>query len=214
MASPMNPDSFGRSAEPNMASGIVAPQSGGVGAPAFMPIPGVFVLGLGHQARQGKDTAAKILVEAYPGLVQRFAFADDLYAVARVEHGMRTKDPRLLQWLGTEVYRRRDPDVWIRCVYSKLLDAMPRVAVVTDVRFPNELAFIQALGGVCWKVERQLADGSRFVDASRSASHPSETALDGAEWDQVLVNPNDEPDVFRERVLFAFAALKTAGRVG
>lgn len=171
----------------------------------FQPIPGTLVIGLGHKARHGKDSAARILMETFKG-VQRFSFADDLYAVCRVLHGMTLKDAPLLQRVGVE-YRERDEDVWVKAVYAKLLNERPRVAAITDVRFPNEMAFVRALGGVCWKVERRLLNGEVFIDPSRPASHISETALEHAAWDRVLVNPDGQPDVFRERVLCTFHAL-------
>lgn len=172
---------------------------------SFAPIPGTVVIGFGHKARHGKDSAARMLRETFAG-VKRFSFADDLYAVCRVLHGMTTKDAPLLQRVGVE-YRERDEQVWIRAVYAKLLAAPPRVAVITDVRFPNEFDFIKALGGVCWKVERRLSTGELFVDPSRSAAHVSETALDDAPWDRVIVNPDGEPETFRDRVLCAYSAL-------
>ena len=169
----------------------------------WRPINGVTVIGIGHKARHGKDTAARILQEQFPGLVRRFAFADDLYAVCRVMHGMSEKDGSLLQRVGIE-HRERDADVWIRSVHSKIADARPYVAVITDVRFPNEMAFVRALGGKCWKVERRLIDGSVYVDPSRTATHVSETAVDGEAWDRVIVNPDGGIEWFRERVLAAF----------
>jgi hypothetical protein len=168
----------------------------------YQPIDGVRVIGLGHKARHGKDTAAKVLIGEFEG-VERFAFADDLYAVCRVLHGMIGKDAPLLQRVGVEL-REKDPEIWVRSVYSKIVAARPAVAVITDVRFPNELAFVHALGGECWKVERELGDGAIYVDPSRPATHISETALDAAAWDRVIVNPDGDLERFRRRVRMAF----------
>jgi hypothetical protein len=172
----------------------------------FAPIPDTYVIGLGHKARHGKDSAARILMHAFPQSVQRFSFADDLYAVCRVLHGMTTKDAPLLQRVGVEMRETRDPLVWIRSVYHKIVEARPRVAVITDVRFPNELDFVRQLGGVCWKVTRVLPDGSPFVDPSRPAGHITETALDHADWDLAIENPDGDPETFRDSVLCAYMA--------
>jgi hypothetical protein len=178
----------------------------------WQPIEGTLVIGLGHRARHGKDTAAQILGAKYGA--RRFSFADDLYAVCRVLHGMTGKDAPLLQRVGVEM-RTRDENVWIRSVYSKILADRPSVAVITDVRFPNEFAFVKALGGVCWKVERRMPDGSLFVDPSRPATHISETALEGAAWDRVLVNPDGESFRFQAAVLGAFEdSWRACGWVG
>lgn len=117
------------------------------------------------------------------------------------------KDAPLLQRVGVAM-REDDPDVWIRSVYSKILAARPAVAVVTDVRFPNELDMIRAMGGEAWKVERRHADGSPFVDPSRPATHESETALDGAAWDRVIVNPDGDPWTFEWRIKMAYTVAR------
>lgn len=193
----------------------------------YRPIEGVRVIGLGHKARHGKDTAAKTLSHYLDG-VERFGFADDMYAICRVLYGMVGKDAPLLQVVGTEAFKLGktvtlpdgrvvapppgyvpDAEVWTRAVYSKILAARPRVAVITDVRFPNEMEFVKALGGECWKVERRLKDGSLYVDPSRPATHISETALDAATWDRVIVNPDGEQDEFQQLILSAFYESQT-----
>jgi hypothetical protein len=164
------------------------------GAPAwlalgaqFKPVDGVTVIGFGHKARHGKDTAVAAIVTAIPGAM-RFSFADDLYAVCRVLHGMTTKDAPLLQKVGLGMRETVDPAVWIKAVYAKILEHRPRIALISDVRFPNEMAFVKALGGTTVKVERRNERGGLFIDPSRPADHPSETALDDAEWDVTLTN--------------------------
>lgn len=181
----------------------------------WAPIPGTLVIGLGHRARHGKDSAARILIDTFgPGTVQRFSFADDLYAVCRVLHGMRGKDAPLLQRVGLEMRENVGRDVWVSAVYSKLLDARPPVAVITDVRFPNELDFVRALGGACWRVRRLLADGTPYVAPDRPADHVSEVALEHADWDLTIENPDGDPEEFRTRVLCAYQALVLAREEG
>lgn len=158
----------------------------------YLPIEGVTVIGLGHKARQGKDTTANLIIDRLGSQAMRIGFADALYAIARVEHGMTTKDPKLLQYLGTEVYRAKDPDVWLRALYHTLLDKRPTVAIVTDVRFPNEARLVKEMGGTLIKVERVAKDGTPHRDPNRSQTHPSETALDTyTDWDFKFLNVND-----------------------
>lgn len=150
----------------------------------YAPIPGTAVIGLGHKARQGKDSVANFLIDKLGSKALRLGFADALYAVARVEHGMTTKDPKLLQYLGTEVFRQKDPEVWIRTLYHTALDRKPAVLIIPDVRFPNEAAFVKGLGGILVKVARVNEDGTPFRDPNRPENHPSESSLDGFQgWD-------------------------------
>jgi hypothetical protein len=158
----------------------------------FPPIPGVHVIGIGHKARHGKDTFARALIEARPDLVQRFAFADALKALARVRHGMTRKDAPLLQRLGLEA-REHDVEVWLRAVYWAIEDARPAIAVITDVRFENEAEFVRGMGGTLVRVSRVSEDGVPYVDPSRPATHVSETALDGyTDWHHVIVASSPE----------------------
>ena len=152
--------------------------------PAYPAIPGVTVIGLGHRARQGKDTVANFMIDRLGSRAVRIGFADALYAVARADHGMTTKDPKVLQYLGTEVYRQRDPEVWIRTLYYTALDRMPQVLIIPDVRFPNEVEFVHQMGGFLIKVVRFNEDGTIFQDPSRNPNHPSESSLNNfVDWD-------------------------------
>lgn len=116
---------------------------------------------------------------------------------------MKGKDAPLLQKTGVFYRDAVDPDVWVNSVYSKILADRPRLALISDVRFPNEMAFVKALGGTTVKVSRRDADGNQFVDPSRPADHPSETALDDAAWDITIRNDNGVSDL---RVLAVAAA--------
>ena len=151
------------------------------------PIEGTTVIGIGHKARQGKDTLATYIETLADGGTMRFGFADALYDVARAMFGMTEKDAPLLQVLGTDVFRKKDPDVWLRTLYYKIRDKAPRIAIITDVRFPNEAQFVQEIGGTLVEVQRWNSDGTRFVAPDRSPEHPSEVGLDSfEEWNYIV----------------------------
>lgn len=146
---------------------------------SYPPLDQTLVLGIGYKARQGKDYVAAHLVRTYGHYdVRRYGFADALRAVCRVQFGMTDKDAPLLQMVGTELYRRTDPDIWVRALYHTIREQAPRVAIITDVRFPNEAQFVTDVGGALIKVSRQHYDGSGFIAADRDPNHPSEIALD------------------------------------
>lgn len=148
----------------------------------WKPIEGTKVIGFGHRARNGKDTAANFICDAFGA--SKFSFSDALYDVARVVFGMKEKDPALLQVLGTDVFRKRDPEIWVNTLYYKLKDKAPRIAVIPDVRFINEAELIKSLGGILIKITRLNPDGTPFVALDRDPNHPSEMALnDYVGWD-------------------------------
>ncbi len=158
------------------------------------------IIGFGNKARQGKDTAANAIVEHYdhwvsyktmhPGVVEqeqrvkavRIGFADALYEVARQEYGMTTKDAPLLQKIGAE---RRDMcgvNYWVDRVAMKIKPKHD-IVVIPDVRYKNEAVWVKDIGGYLVNITRMNGDGTRFVDPSRPADHPSEIDLDGWNWD-------------------------------
>jgi len=173
-------------------------------ASRWTPQSNTLVIGIGHKARQGKDAVARALMETWPALVTRFAFADALKAIARADRGMTAKDARLLQALGLE-YRQKDIDTLVRTVYWQIVDDAPRVAVITDVRFQNEIAFIKQMGGVCVRVDRRDADGTQLIDGGRPANHPSEVELETfTGWDYVIENVEGDRDGLRRAAIAMF----------
>lgn len=99
------------------------------------------------------------------------------------------KHPKLLQWWGTEYRRAQDPDYWI----GKLGDSIPDtldMALITDVRFENEAAFIKSRRGYNVKVERLAANGDAYIAPDRPADHPSEVALDAYNFDFYITTPD------------------------
>jgi len=167
----------------------------------FEPINGTFFIGIGHKCRHGKDTTANHIVQQTRGAARIFSFADDVYAIARVIFGMKQKNPSMLQWLGTEGFRSKDADTWVNSLYWNVYNKRPRIAVIPDCRFPNEVAFIKSMGGVAIKVSRFDKDGLPYVAADRDPNHPSETALDGYDgWDYTIKAMSEQLPKLRDRV--------------
>lgn len=162
------------------------------------------VIGFGHRARQGKNTAALAILEAcpLPTYVRLYGFADALRTEVRTacakfggqaslirewqENGLmpewvhfeEPKPRSLLQWWGTDFRRKHDPDYWVKRLRKTLESHKPDVALVTDVRFRNEADFIHSLGGTLVEVQRI---GAPDVSVQE---HRSEAELDGyTGWD-------------------------------
>lgn len=174
----------------------------------YPPIDGTLVIGVGHKSRHGKDQAARFIIDAYPDVdIQRFGFADALKAYCRVELGMTSKDGALLQKVGV-ARRNVDTDVWVRALYHTLAERRPEVAIITDMRFPNEVAMVHEMGGYAVKVERRLSDGRLFRTQDRDPDHSSETALDGFDgFNAVIDNPDGDMCGFEIATLDTFREL-------
>ena len=161
------------------------------------------IVGFGHQAQVGKDTAAGMLVARHG--FTRLAFADILKEVLYdinpivapvgivrlqdvvdddgwdVAKGM-TETRRLLQDLGVAARWHLDENVWVTPIVGQMVNNPGHRFVVSDVRFPNEFRALQDNNALMVKITRTGVE-------SNAGQHLSETALDNAEWDWVV--PND-----------------------
>jgi hypothetical protein len=118
--------------------------------------------------------------------------------------GMPTLTPRwVLQYWGTEVVRKGfHDDTWIASLENKLRQSKDDV-VISDCRFPNEIAAIKRAGGMVIRVRRgdepawygvaEVANNHPQPNASTEilkelGIHASETAWVGTQFDAVLDN--------------------------
>lgn len=83
------------------------------------------------------------------------------------------KHRTLLQWWGTELRRQQDTNYWVKKLAAVIEAERPRIALISDMRFPNEVSWIKSdrnSGFVC-RVDRIGYKSAMY-------NHPSETALD------------------------------------
>jgi hypothetical protein len=160
-------------------------------AGSYPAIPGTTLIGFGHRARHGKDSVARIIHESYPRETQIYAFADALRMFCRIERGMTRKDAQLLQQVGTNQIRQRDPETWVRTLYWTIEEKRPRFALIADCRFWNEGQLIRSTGGVTVRVRRWEGQGDGiklFVSGDRDPNHPSEIDMNDWPWDYSIEN--------------------------
>lgn len=107
------------------------------------------------------------------------------------------RSPRqILQWWGTEYRRAEDPQYWIKAMASRInvrREGGHQRFVLTDCRFPNELAYVRSAGGKLWRV---LRPGLAAVEGA----HASATSLQLEQADLDLAN-DGMPDQLRSQVL-------------
>ncbi len=101
------------------------------------------------------------------------------------------KHAKLLQWWGTEYRRAQNTNYWVD-QWKAAINPRANIVMATDMRFINEAQAVKDVGGFTVQVNRKNADGSPFVDPSRDKNHPSETQLDGYNYDyQITVKTGD-----------------------
>lgn len=174
------------------------------------------IIAFGHRRRVGKDVATNALVGmlAERGIpAERVSFADGLKEVCTDIFGWAgLHGPQYYEEFPQEKEEALPDlglsprDIWIE-VGSRLRDLhedvwldmalnQPRgrkaVIIISDLRYPNEVAKVKAVGGVVVKVTRGVAAVSKDV---------ADCALDTFdEWDLILDN-NGTIDYLREQML-------------
>ena len=128
---------------------------------------------------------------------------------------MPTLTPRwVLQYWGTEVCRKAfHDDIWIASLENKIRNSKDNV-VISDCRFPNEIASIRSAGGtIVWVQRGDLPDwydvavaanqGHNYAvqDLKMRKIHASETAWVGTDFDVVVDNNGSIDDLYNQAKL-------------
>ncbi len=61
-----------------------------------------------------------------------------------------------LQFFGTEIGRKMYPPIWVNATINKIMAEQSGLAIVTDVRFPDEVSAIQKAGGYVVRLDREM----------------------------------------------------------
>lgn len=115
------------------------------------------------------------------------------------------KQRLLLQWYGGEFRRSCNASYWIARVAARIAEEKPECALLSDVRYPNEVQFCQKYGEAI-KVDRP---GLPSLHGAAGV-HASELALASFQgWDDVIVN-DSTLESLRDKALFSFDMLMSA----
>jgi hypothetical protein len=149
-------------------------------------------------------------VQPYGSMWQWFASTDMAYPKwVQYDLGAPMDDPlcpygknrTLLQWWGAEYRRAQDPDYWVKKLAKCIEEENPEYALITDMRFPNEMQFVKQHGETV-RVDRAGLPPS---------THTSETALadtSDEDWSIILEN-NGTLEEFKEGAVVVFDELTT-----
>ncbi len=91
----------------------------------------------------------------------------------------------VMQFVGTDIFRKMKNDVWASATINKINNDKPKLAIIADCRFPNEVEAVRNAGGIVIKLTRN----------PYNSTHASETALDeihysNSNFDFVIYNEN------------------------
>lgn len=80
----------------------------------------------------------------------------------------------VMQYVGTDIFRRMYSDVWVDALLRRINEDQPGIALICDIRFPNEVFGVQRSGGVVIRLTR---------NNDSTDTHSSETSLDKDKFD-------------------------------
>lgn len=118
---------------------------------------------------------------------------------------------KVLQLIGTDLFRKHfNNDIWVHIVEKKIIQTLQtnpsdRI-IVSDCRFPNEIAMLKNLGAKIIHIQRNLPvwfdkykDGEDCVEASKL--HLSETDWIREDFDYTIANTSNDPEEFKLQIV-------------
>lgn len=103
-----------------------------------------------------------------------------------------------MQFFGTDVMRKMYEPIWVNACINKIQQEQPELAIIADVRFPNEAKAIEQAGGKVVRLTREV-----YEDA-----HSSEVALDDYPFTDYIANNNGGIDDLMSDVKQLYKYLK------
>jgi len=164
-------------------------------------LPNIYFVG---KAGSGKTYSAKFMIEKYRYEVAKFAYP--VYMIAEKYFGMKDKDRKLLQVIGTDAARDQiNYEIWVnrfkedmrivRLTAGILNLPLPKF-VMDDCRFPNEHAILKELGfvgiyiDVSDEIRKERLIGRDGKAQEATLNHKSETLIDTFKDDLIKVDGN------------------------
>jgi len=117
-----------------------------------------------------------LLWENMPGVISK---SDAFYLENGGHLPLTIHDPgpmtarEFMQFFGTDIMRKIHNNVWANACINKITKEGSDLAIIADVRFPNEVEAIKKAGGKVLRLERNVHEDD----------HDSETALDVDNYD-------------------------------
>lgn len=154
------------------------------------------IITLSAKARHGKDFTASILQalllrEGKKVLICHYA--DLLKYICKTFFGWNgEKDEKgrsILQYVGTDVVREKEPDYWVDFLISifKLFSYEWDYVLIPDTRFPNEINKLKKAGFDVTSIRINRPNFDNGLTEEQK-NHPSETALDDYDFDYYISN--------------------------
>jgi len=182
----------------------------------------VILFGVSGRARNGKTTVADSFYDCavQRGLTARQYSIGDLVLEFCIRSGRlqpKTREELNAAELHTLVYvgqreREKDPYFWLRKVRYAISVDNPDVAIIPNIRMPEEVDFVREHDGYLIRVIALNPNGSQFISPDRDANDPTETELHDVRADYVLTAYRGQVPLLRNYAGVVFRHIK--GEIG
>jgi hypothetical protein len=165
-------------------------------------IPFECVYGTDEQKNQVQE---HLLWENMPGVITCPELWDHMHPDGESEYGLtyHAAGPmtarEFMQFLGTDVMRKMYEPIWVNSCIKKIQREQSALAIIADVRFPNEAKAIEQAGGFVARLTRQV-----FED-----NHSSEVALDDYPFKYIIENQEESIALLMDKVKEFYKQLQT-----
>jgi hypothetical protein len=161
------------------------------------------------KAQSGKDFVSQILkseLESEGDNVLITHYADLLKYICKTffewNGGKDTEGRTLLQYIGSDIIRKKDPNYWVNFIIS-ILKLFPNewdYVIIPDTRFPNEIEELKSKFDdvITLRINRINFDNGLTEEQK---NHISETSLDNYDFDYTIINDGTE-NIYNEVNLF------------
>jgi hypothetical protein len=150
-----------------------------------------------HGSNAKKNSMTGLYWENMPGVITNKSLWDDLATItddkeklfSYHEPGEMTAR-EVLQFFGTGVIRRMYSNAWVDATIKQIKKDKPALAIISDVRFINEIEAIQKAGGKVMKLTREPVKSTHISETEIDTYDKYNYVLDNAKL--TIVEQNEE----------------------
>jgi hypothetical protein len=189
------------------------------------------IIGISGRKQSGKSTSGDYLLQLFKTLypnkkVKLYAFADRLKQdicidILGLEHdqcygtddqkntitsifwqGKRLTAREVMEVVGTDIFRGLKVDVWTSSTLSLINRERPDLAIVTDVRFPDEVFSIKRENGFVIRLTRNPFNSNNYIENALDAKN-----YDWSNFDCILDNKDSSLEEKEKKLNYISANL-------
>lgn len=177
----------------------------------------MLTIGFVGRAKSGKTTATDAIQQRVTNLGLRsqiFDIGQEIQKYCTMEKLIPDKPRQELTTAELDILvqtgfqkRQEDPNFWVSKINYTIIRDVPDIALVPNVRYPNEIDLIRNLKGVLVFVKSLNPNGSEFISRDRDPNHPSESQLDERDADFFLTAKRSQPGLVEAQAVTLFEYL-------